>query len=207
VSNAFRSVGDAITQDWAALERWLAFRGVALIAAMPRQFARGFGNLNYLVGIDGRPAVLRRPPDGKLPRGANDMAREYRILSSLWKTYPVAPQGLFFCSDPGVLGVPFQIIEHRAGIVIGGTLPPGLAGRREVGARLSHLVESLAPLHALVPEAVGLGTLGRPAGFLGRTLEGWALRGAAVGDPANPAPSLKPLPGRAGGYPRTRQRA
>jgi hypothetical protein len=34
--------------------------------------------------------VLRRPPAGPLPYGANDMAREYRILSSLWREYPLA---------------------------------------------------------------------------------------------------------------------
>jgi hypothetical protein len=40
-----------------------------------RQFGGGFGNLNYLIEIDGGPAVLRRPVAGPLPRGANGMAR------------------------------------------------------------------------------------------------------------------------------------
>jgi aminoglycoside phosphotransferase (APT) family kinase protein len=187
VSTTFRPVTDALAQDWSTLGRWLASRGASLGAATPRQFARGFGNLNYLVEVDGRPWVLRRPPSGKLPPGANNMAREYRILSSLWRAYPLAPRALCFCVDPGVLGAPFQIIEHRAGIVIGDALPPRVAGRAEIGATLSrHLVESMAALHAVVPEEVGLEMLGRPAGFLRRTLEGWVVRGGAVIDPANP---------------------
>jgi aminoglycoside phosphotransferase (APT) family kinase protein len=186
VSTVFRPAADIVAQDWAALGRWLASRGAVLGSAPPRQFAGGFGNLNYLIELDGQLAVLRRPPRGALPHGANDMAREYRILSSLWRAYPLAPRALCFCPDPSVLGAPFQIIEHRAGIVIRDTLPAGLYETPEIGAALSrHLVDSLVALHAVAPQEIGLGTLGRPVGFLGRTLEGWAARGAAVADPAD----------------------
>lgn len=176
-----------VPQDWAALRQYLAGRGLTLGPGQPRQFAGGFGNLNYLIEIDGQRAVLRRPPAGPLPYGANDMAREHRILSSLWREYPLAPRALLFCDDRGVLGAPFQIIEYRAGIVIRDTLPREVADRPEFGALLSQqLVEALAALHAVDPERIGLGTLGRPAGFLGRTVEGWAARGAAVADLVSP---------------------
>jgi aminoglycoside phosphotransferase (APT) family kinase protein len=182
-----RPAAKSIPQDWASLARCLARSGMVLGPAPPQQFAGGFGNLNYLIELDGKPAVLRRPPNGPLPPGANDMAREYRILSSLWRAYPLAPRGLFYCAEAGVLGAPFQIIEYRPGIVIRDTLPPGLAGRPDVGAALSRqLVESLAMLHAVDPAQIGLGALGRPAGFLSRTVEGWATRGTAVADLMNP---------------------
>jgi aminoglycoside phosphotransferase (APT) family kinase protein len=86
----FSEVTHSIPQDWASLAHYLARRGLVLGLGRPRQFAGGFGNLNYLIEIDGQPAVLRRPPAGPLPYGANDMAREYRILSSLWREYPLA---------------------------------------------------------------------------------------------------------------------
>ncbi len=169
------------------MARYLASRGIELGPGPPRQFAGGYGNLNYLIEIDGTPAVLRRPPAGPLPYGANDMAREYRILSSLWREYPLAPRAMLFCDEASVLGAPFQIIEYRPGTVIRDTLPPDLAGRPEVGMLLSrHLVESLAALHAVDPAQVGLETLGRPAGFLARTLDGWAARSVAVADLINP---------------------
>jgi aminoglycoside phosphotransferase (APT) family kinase protein len=183
----FRSGADTVPQDWAALARHLAARGLALGEAPPRQFAGGFGNLNYLVELDGRPAVLRRPPPGPLPAGGNDMAREHRILSVLWRAYGLAPRSLFFCADPGVLGAPFQIIEYRAGLIIRDALPERLRGRDEAGAALSEaLVDALVALHAVDPAGIGLETLGRPEGFLARTLEGWARRGAAVAEPADP---------------------
>lgn len=179
----FKPAAQSVPQDWAALGRWLARSGAQLGPTPARQFAGGFGNLNYLIEVDGKPAVLRRPPSGPLPLGANDMAREYRILSSLWRAYPLAPRALFFCAEPGVLGAPFQIIEHRAGIVIRDVLPPNLAARPDVGETLSRqMVESLAALHAVNPAQIGLETLGRPAGFLGRTLDGWLRRGAALAD-------------------------
>jgi aminoglycoside phosphotransferase (APT) family kinase protein len=181
-----RSAAETVPQDWGSLARYLNRFGVALGREPPRQFAGGFGNLNYLIAINGGPAVLRRPPRGPLPAGANDMSREHRILSRLWQAYPLAPRALFYCAEAGVLGAPFQIIEYRAGIIIRDALPPFLAGRPEIGAALSRqLVESLAVLHAVDPARIGLHTLGRPTGFLGRTIEGWATRGAAVADLMN----------------------
>src|SRR5262245_14108713 len=168
-----RPAAKSIRQDWASLARYLTRFGSVLGPALPRQFTGGFVNLNYLIEFDGKPAVLRRPPHGPLPPGANDMAREYRILSSLWRAYPLAPRGLFYCSEAEVLGAPFQIIEDRPSIIIRDTLPPELAGHLEVGAVLSRqLVENLVALHAVDPAQIGLETLGRAAGFLGRTVEG-----------------------------------
>jgi len=182
-SDVFRPPAQTVAQDWAALARHLRGCGMALMPEPPRQFAGGFGNLNYRIVVDGRPVVLRRPPSGPLPRGANDMAREHRILAALWRAYPLAPRALHFCADPTVLGAPFQLLEYRPGIVVRDTLPPSPGGHEPVGAALSRqLVDSLARLHAVDPAAVGLATLGRPQGFLGRTLEGWAARGAALAD-------------------------
>lgn len=188
-ARVFTPAAAGTPQDWASLSRYLARFGMTLGPAPPQRFAGGFGNLNFLIEIDGRPAVLRRPPSGPLPAGGNDMAREYRILSSLWRAYPLAPRGLLFCAEPSVPGAPFQIIEYRPGIVIGGELPSSWAGRPEVGAILSrHLVEALAALHAVDPAEIGLETLGRPAGFLDRTVDGWSRRGAALADLIKPHP-------------------
>jgi hypothetical protein len=63
----FSEVTQSIAQDWASLEHYLARRGIELGPGPPRQFAGGYGNLNYLIEIDGEPAVLRRPPAGPLP--------------------------------------------------------------------------------------------------------------------------------------------
>ena len=182
-SAELRPDSEGVPQDWSALAGYLARLDTTFGPAPPRQFVGGFGNLNYLIEIDGKPAVLRLPPNGPLPPGANDMARENRILSTLWRAYPLAPRALFYCAEPDVLGRPFQIIEYRPGIIIRDVLPTDLAARPDAGAILSrHLVESLVTLHAVDPSQIGLDTLGRPSGFLGRTVEGWVTRGNAVAD-------------------------
>ena len=55
--------------------------------------AGGHSNLTYrVVGADGHPLVLRRPPLGHLLASAHDMGREHRIIAALADTpVPVAP--------------------------------------------------------------------------------------------------------------------
>jgi len=175
---------DGAPLDWGAVRAYLAKAGRSLATdPPPRQFRGGLANLNYLVTVDGVAAVLRRPPPGDLPAGAHDMAREHGILSRLADALAFVPRSLVLCDDRSVIGVPFQIIEFRRGITIRRQLPPSLAGRPEVGARLSEVViETMAAIHAVDPAAVGLGELGRPAGFLGRAVTGWRKRGMAVQD-------------------------
>jgi aminoglycoside phosphotransferase (APT) family kinase protein len=45
-------------------------------------------------------------------------------------------------------------------------------------------VDAVAELHLLDPEAVGLGDLGRPEGFVARQVKGWKARWDLVADPA-----------------------
>ena len=79
-----RSPEHSVAIDWDAVRAHHAGHGLRLDAdPPPRQFAGGLANLNYLIHLDGRPAVLRRPPLGELPAGAYDMTREFRILSRL----------------------------------------------------------------------------------------------------------------------------
>ena len=176
-----RSAAESVPLDWDSVRTHLAGHGHRLDAEpQPRQFAGGLANLNYLIYLDGQPAVLRRPPMGELPAGAYDMAREFRILSRLPDALPFIARGLHLCDDPSVIGQRFQIIEYRPGLVIREHLPPELAHRPAIGARLSHvLLETIAAIHAVDTQAVGLQDLGRPEGFLARGVSGWRKRGMA----------------------------
>jgi aminoglycoside phosphotransferase (APT) family kinase protein len=184
-----RSAAESVPLDWAAVRAHLAAYGHRLDAdPPPRQFAGGLANLNYLIHLDGKPAVLRRPPMGELPAGAYDMAREFRILSRLPDALPFVARGLHLCDDPSVIGQRFQIIEYRSGLVIREHLPPELAHRPEIGARLSQvLLETIAAIHAVDTAAVGLDDLGRPEGFLARGVSGWRKRGLAAMEPGTEA--------------------
>lgn len=187
----------AVEQDWAAVAGWLAGRGLAMdLAAPPRQFAGGLANLNYLVRLDSEPAVFRRPPAGALAHGASDMGREARVLGALAPHFSLAPRLLAFCEDAGVIGVPFQLLEWRGGVAVGGSLPDGF-GADAHRWMIAEIARVLARLHALNPVAVGLGDLGRPVGFAARQLKGWTRRAdAAFGGQAPVA--LAALLGRLG---------
>lgn len=165
-------------EDWGAVRRHMQAHGMRMTGDVPRRFAGGLANRNYLVQLESGPVVLRRPPPGPLPPGAHDMAREHRILSRLPDALAVAPRSLHLCEDLGVIGVMFQLLEYRPGLVVRAALPEGLAGR---GAELAEvMLSTLAAVHAVDAGALGLGSLGRPEGYLGRQLAGWRRRGAAV---------------------------
>lgn len=170
----------------AALEAYLGSQAMTLDrGCTPRQFAGGLGNVNYLVEVDGAPMVLRRPPRGPLPLGANDMAREFRVLSGLWQRFPLAPRALHLCEDAEVIGAPFFLMEYRPGLVVRGSLPESMHGREDdIGQMLVH---TLAALHRVDPTEVGLGDFGRPEGFLARTVEGWIKRAEVASDSTPPA--------------------
>ncbi|WP_078315488.1 phosphotransferase family protein [Mycobacterium sp. D16Q16] len=179
VTRVFRATAETTPQDWAALSAWATRQGRTLDTATARQFAGGKANLNYLVTLDGQRAVFRRPPAGPIAEGANDMAREWRVLSRLNDGFTLAPRGLSYCDDLDVLGAPFQFLEYREGLAIGGELPQGLPG--DAPERITAtLIEAMTSLHRVQPESVGLGELGKPEGLLDRQLTGWTRRAHAV---------------------------
>lgn len=190
----FRPRAQTVPLDWARLRRYLAGLGHELdLTEMPRQFAGGLANLNYLIRLDGRQCVLRRPPPGPLPPGANDMAREHRVLSSrLWQRFSQAPRSLMYCVDPDVLGAHFLVMEYRPGLTIGADLPAWLDSS-VAGPRIaSTLVDLLVQLHKTDAAEVGLDDLGKPDGFLARAIEGWTRRAEALNGEA-PHPAVREL--------------
>ena len=179
---SLRPVADAFPLDWARIADHLALQGLFLDRnVQPRQFSGGLANLNYLLRINDDWMVLRRPPTGPLPPGANDMRREHRILSRLWEALPLAPRSHLLCEDAEIAGAPFQLLEFRQGLAIRGDVLDPLPDTPETGRALSAmLVETLAKVHGVDVDAIGLGQLGRPEGFFARTAKGWVDRGALV---------------------------
>lgn len=158
----------------------------------PRRLSGGLANINYLVSVDGIPVVLRRPPAGELPPGAHDMAREHKILSRLWQAFPLAPRSRHLCEDRSVIGVPFQLIDYRAGIVLRGDTVPAEQVAEDLGERLTNmLVGTLADFHKVDAKDVGLGEFGRPAGFLARGVAGWVKRADGLAEAGGVSPLVR----------------
>ncbi len=121
--------------------------------------------------------VLRRPPFGSKVKSAHDMSREYRVLSKLNSAFPAAPRVLLYCEDASILGAPFYLMEPIHGIILRKDPPPGMNFTPETARGLSEtFVDTLATLHALDCDAIGLGDLGKPQGYLERQVRGWTDR-------------------------------
>lgn len=138
------------------------------------RFHAGHSNLTYqLTDAAGRKAVIRRPPLGELQPRAHDMHREFRIIDALWGTDVPVAEPLGYCEDPEVTGAHFFVM----GYVDGHALPSpaemaALSTEQRVAVSTSH-ADSLAALHRLVPDAIGLGDLGAKEDYLGRQLRAW----------------------------------
>lgn len=181
LERSFRPTAQQVSQPWDQLASWLSAAGHQVDDLGARQFAGGVANLNFLIRVDGKEVVLRRPPSGELAEGASDMAREWRVLSKLSSSYPLAPAGLAFCDDASVIGAPFQLLEYRPGIAVGGSLPPEWAGvEGALPEAVDDLLGAMVTLHGLDPAEAGLGELGKPDTFLSRQVDGWFRRADAA---------------------------
>jgi aminoglycoside phosphotransferase (APT) family kinase protein len=133
----------------------------------------GKSNLTFLLRSAAGELVLRRPPTGELLPSAHDMMREARVQSALAGTdVPVAEIVLADAGD--LIGIECYVMRRVPGHVIRGELPPGYAETAEERRALSFgFADTLAALHAVDPEEVGLGDYGRPEGFMARQVRRW----------------------------------
>lgn len=164
--------------DTARVESYLKARIPGLEGPMQAlQFPGGHANLTYLVRFGEREIVLRRPPLGPVAPGSHDMRREYKALAALAPVFPPAPRPYLLCEDESVLGAVFFAMERRRGIVVRHAVPPELDRHPQARRRISFaLIDVMAALHDVDYEAIGLGDLGRPEGFVERQVTGWKSR-------------------------------
>jgi aminoglycoside phosphotransferase (APT) family kinase protein len=141
------------------------------------QFARGYSNLTYLIGVGEHEIVLRRPPPGANIATAHDMGREVRVLTGLAKVYAHVPRVLLYCQDPQLIGAPFYLMQRIQGVVLRADDPQRPTLAPDTTARLAaNIIDNLAAIHALDYAAAGLADLGKPAGYVARQVQGWTRR-------------------------------
>ncbi len=141
------------------------------------QFPGGYSNLTYLVKIDSKEYVLRKPPVGANIKSAHDMGREFSVLTKLKPVYDKVPNPLIYCEDEDIIGSPFYMMERVPGLILRKNLPEGLSLKaKDFQALSERTIDNLASLHALDIEATGLINLGKPEGYVTRQVEGWTKR-------------------------------
>ena len=136
--------------------------------------AGGRSNLTFRVeDADGHLYALRRPPLGHVLPTAHDMSREHRLIAALGPAGVPVPDALGLCTDDTVNGSPFHVMEFVEGRVVrteADALQLDIGVRGAIG---DHLAETLATLHLVDPDAVGLGDLARHDGYVARQLRRW----------------------------------
>jgi aminoglycoside phosphotransferase (APT) family kinase protein len=115
---------------------------------------------------------MRRKPFGKLLPSAHAVDREYRLLSALYPLDFPVPEPLALCDDSHVIGAIFYVMELAKGRpYANGALPDfDAATRRHM---YEQLVDTLADLHTIDPEAAGLGDFGKSGNYFERQVARW----------------------------------
>lgn len=160
--------------DQAALAAWMAahvegYRGPLEV----RQFKGGQSNPTYQLITPAHKYVLRRKPPGDLLPGAHAVDREALVLSKLGAAgFPVARvHGL--CTDDGVIGTWFFVMEMVEGRIFWDATFPGVS-REDRPRYLDAMNATLALLHSYDPATIGLGDYGKPGNYFARQIGRWS---------------------------------
>ncbi len=152
-----------------ALSRFIADRTgrdarVTSVQRIPGGFSYETWRIEGEWAVDGEPRpgslIVRKAPRGGVLE-PYDVTREFRVLQALERTPVPAPRA-YWCEPTGdLLGTPFYIMEF-----VEGDVP--LPWSREIGeadrpAILAEFTDTLASLHTVDWEGLGLGFLGAPA--------------------------------------------
>ncbi len=135
----------------------------------------GHSNLTYrLEDESGKRAVIRRPPMGELLPKAHDMNREWSLIAAFApQGFPV-PEPIGFCEDLSVTGALFYVMGFSEGRPLfsnDDTLSWVPEAQR---ATLAYsFIDTLADMHALDPDAIGLSALGKKEDYVGRQIKAW----------------------------------
>jgi aminoglycoside phosphotransferase (APT) family kinase protein len=136
----------------------------------------GLSNITYRLTLPGGTVILRRPPLGHVLPRAHDMGREYRVLGALFPTVVPVPEPLALCTDPEVLGATFYVMREVPGQVLRYPADTEALSPRARGELASALIATLADLHEVSPDAVGLGDYGRRSGYCVRQIRTWGAQ-------------------------------
>src|SRR5215212_2827123 len=156
-----------------ALGAWLAANVEGFTRPFElKKFPSGQSNPTYRITAASGDYVLRRKPFGPLLPSAHAVDREYRLLTALHPLDFPVPRPLALCSDPGLIGAIFYVMELAKGRpYANGALPEFDPVTRQ--RMYEQLVDTLADLHNIDPVTAGLGDFGKPGNYFERQVARW----------------------------------
>ena len=138
------------------------------------QIAGGRSNITVrLTDAVGNDCIIRRPPLHSVLATAHDVGREYRVIHALGPTDVPVPEAFGNCTDDGVIGAPFYVMEYVDGIVLHDARTAEQLDEAARHHASESVVDAHVALHAVDVDAVGLGDLARKDDYIGRQLRRW----------------------------------
>ena len=138
-----------------------------------RQFKGGQSNPTYQLSAPSGSYVLRRKPPGKLLPSAHAVDREFRVISALHGAGFPVPRPYLLCEDDDVIGTMFYVMDCVDGRIFWDLDLPD-CDRDERTAIYDHVNATIAQLHTLDYEALGLGDFGKPGNYFARQISRWS---------------------------------
>jgi aminoglycoside phosphotransferase (APT) family kinase protein len=105
--------------------------------------------------------------------GAHAVEREARVMAALGSANFPVPRIHGLCEDAAVIGTPFFVMDMVEGRIIWEAAFPGLSPTARA-AHFDAMNATIAQLHSVYPDAIGLGDYGRPSNFVERQVARWS---------------------------------
>lgn len=137
------------------------------------KFPGGQSNPTFKLSAGGEHYVLRRKPEGELLKSAHAVDREFKVISALGSTNVPVPKTYTLCEDNSVIGSMFYVMEYKEGRIIWDPTLPDAANNEDRAAIYDAMNQTMAALHNVDVDAVGLSDFGRPGNYFERQLGRW----------------------------------
>lgn len=137
------------------------------------KFGDGQSNPTYKLTSGAQAYVLRAKPPGKLLKSAHAVDREFRVMKALEGTDVPVPRMYHLSSADTPMGTQFIVMEMMEGRIFWDPALPELSNQ-DRAAVYDRMNLTLARLHSVDPNAVGLGDYGKPGNYFARQLERWS---------------------------------
>ena len=138
------------------------------------KFNAGQSNPTYLITAESGRYVLRAKPPGQLLKSAHQVDREYRVMKALAATPVPVPTVLHLSEEASPIGRMFYVMAFVEGRIFWDPALPDAVSNDDRAAIYDSMNATLAALHGVDIESVGLADYGKPGNYFERQFGRWA---------------------------------